>query len=179
MAYDVFLSHAFQDKFLADAVCHRLEQEGVRCWIAPRDITPGKEWSAEIVHAIRNCQVVVLVYSSATNDSPQVTREMGLTVQEKKALIPVRVEDAEMSEALQYYLHAPHWLDAMTEPFDAHLDRLMRAVRGFLDLEGSEGVLDSGTGEEEPAQEVALPPDQWRRKRPSFLQKILDRFQDK
>ena len=35
----VFISHSTADKTIADAICHRLEEAGVRCWIAPRDIT--------------------------------------------------------------------------------------------------------------------------------------------
>ncbi len=37
MAHDVFISHSSKNKPAADAVCHALEGDGVRCWIAPRD----------------------------------------------------------------------------------------------------------------------------------------------
>ncbi len=36
MAHDVFISHSTSDRAVADAMCSRLEQVGVRCWIAPR-----------------------------------------------------------------------------------------------------------------------------------------------
>jgi hypothetical protein len=52
MAHDVFISHSSKDKLAADAACAVLEGEGIRCWIAPRDITPGAEWSASIIDAI-------------------------------------------------------------------------------------------------------------------------------
>lgn len=39
--HDVFISYASSDKPVADAVCAALEQRGIRCWIAPRDILPG------------------------------------------------------------------------------------------------------------------------------------------
>ena len=42
MAYDVFVSYSHQDKLTADAVCATLEAQGVRCWIAPRDINPAR-----------------------------------------------------------------------------------------------------------------------------------------
>ena len=44
MAHDVFISHSSKDKQTADAICHYLEQNGIRCWIAPRDILPGEDW---------------------------------------------------------------------------------------------------------------------------------------
>jgi hypothetical protein len=42
MAYDAFISTAQEDKPTADAACAMLEANGVKCWIAPRDITPGQ-----------------------------------------------------------------------------------------------------------------------------------------
>ena len=45
MAHDVFLSHSHADKVYADAICHRLEAGGIRCWVAPRDIRPSEDWA--------------------------------------------------------------------------------------------------------------------------------------
>ncbi len=42
MEHDVFISYAHEDKAIADAICAKLEENKIRCWIAPRDITPGK-----------------------------------------------------------------------------------------------------------------------------------------
>ena len=52
MVFDVFISYPHQDKTMADAACARLEAEGIRCWMAPRDITPGADWGESIVDAI-------------------------------------------------------------------------------------------------------------------------------
>ena len=52
MAHDVFISHSAKDKVTADAVCAMLESEGVRCWIAPRDVLPSMEWSEAIIDAM-------------------------------------------------------------------------------------------------------------------------------
>jgi hypothetical protein len=41
MEFDVFISYSHQDKPTADAACATLEAEGIRCWIAPRDVAPG------------------------------------------------------------------------------------------------------------------------------------------
>ena len=54
MSYDVFISHAQRDKAIADAVCATMEQQGIRCWIAPRDIQPGADWGRSIVDAIKS-----------------------------------------------------------------------------------------------------------------------------
>ena len=48
----VFISYASQDKTVADAVCVALENAGVGCWIAPRNVVPGESYAGAIVHAI-------------------------------------------------------------------------------------------------------------------------------
>jgi len=77
MAHDVFISHSSKDKTVADAVCGTLEKQGVRCWIAPRDVPPGQSWAAAIVEGISNSKVFVLVFSDRSNQSKQVVKEVG------------------------------------------------------------------------------------------------------
>lgn len=132
MAHDVFISHSSKDKPVADAVCAAIEARGIRCWIAPRDILPGVDWGAAIVDAIGNCKVMVLVYSSNANASPQINREVERAVAKRVKLIPFRIEDAPMSKHLEYFISTAHWLDAMTEPRAAHIERLCDTVRAQL-----------------------------------------------
>ena len=40
----VFISYASQDAAVAGALVEALEQNGVKCWIAPRDVAPGAKW---------------------------------------------------------------------------------------------------------------------------------------
>jgi sugar lactone lactonase YvrE len=132
VAHDVFVSYSHHDKPQADAVCATLEAKGIRCWIAPRDAIPGQEWGAAIVDAIRSARVMVLVFSSHANASPQITREVQLAVSAETVLIPFRIEDVAPAQSLEYFLGTPHWLDALTPPLETHLDRLAAAVRSFL-----------------------------------------------
>ena len=41
-----FISYASADSSTANAVCSALEREGVKCWIAPRDVPLGANPSA-------------------------------------------------------------------------------------------------------------------------------------
>ena len=50
---DVFISYASHDSAVANDVAAALEGQGLKCWIAPRDVTPGAPYASEIVHAIR------------------------------------------------------------------------------------------------------------------------------
>jgi hypothetical protein len=77
MVHDVFISYSAPDKAVADAVCATLEAKHIKCWIAPRDVTPVTPWAEAIVDAIDESRILVLVLSSASNNSPQVIREVG------------------------------------------------------------------------------------------------------
>jgi hypothetical protein len=64
MESDVFISYSNMDKKTADAVCSIMEQNGIRCWIAPRDITPGLPFAEAIIDGIKGSRVFILIYSS-------------------------------------------------------------------------------------------------------------------
>lgn len=52
MQHKVFISYASEDKPIADQVCQVLENDGIPCWIAPRDIAVGAVWAEVIVNAL-------------------------------------------------------------------------------------------------------------------------------
>jgi TIR domain len=132
MAHDVFISHSSKDKQIADAVCHYLEQNGIRCWIAPRDILPGVDWGEAIIRAITNCNLMILIFSSDVNSSNQVKREVERAVSKGVIIIPFRVENIEPSGSLEYYLSMQHWLDALPPPPDKHFQRLTESAKILL-----------------------------------------------
>ena len=129
---DVFISYSSKDKPAADTICALLEREGVRCWIAPRDILPGQEWAESILRGISHARVFVLVFSAAANASPQVRREVERAVHNEIPIIPFRVEDVAPNESLEYFISTPHWLDAFTPPLEAHVQRLRDSIESLL-----------------------------------------------
>jgi hypothetical protein len=132
MAHDVFICHSAKDKTTADAVCAMLESSGIRCWIAPRDVTAGMEWSECIIDAIEECRVMVLVFTTNANESPQIRREVERAVNRGVAILPLRIEDILPGRALEYFIGNVHWLDAMTPPLESHLQNLAGTVKILL-----------------------------------------------
>ncbi len=133
MAHDVFLSCSNRDKAAADAVCHALERNRIRVWMAPRDVLAGVGWAQSIIGAINGARVMVLVFSANANGSPQIEREVERAVHKGIPVVPVRIEDVAPSEALEFFISAPHWLDAFPPPFEQHLDNLAEAVKRLLE----------------------------------------------
>ncbi|MGA7790688.1 MAG: toll/interleukin-1 receptor domain-containing protein [Xanthobacteraceae bacterium] len=132
MAHDVFISYSTKDKPAADATCAVLESKGLRCWIAPRDITPGADWGETIVGAIHASQALVLVFSANANLSHQVKREVERAVTLGLPVIPLRIENVLPAKSLEYFLSTPHWLDAFTPPLEHHLNHLADVIRHIL-----------------------------------------------
>src|SRR6266404_7518150 len=134
MAHDVFISHSTQDKAVSDAICAALENEGLRCWIAPRDVQPGRSFAGEITRAIQESKAMVLVFSANSNNSEQVLREVQLAVTSHLHIIQFRIENVGLNDDLRYYLSTPHWLDALTPPLEKHVRSLTAAIRKLLNL---------------------------------------------
>jgi formylglycine-generating enzyme required for sulfatase activity/dienelactone hydrolase len=135
MAHDVFISYSNQDKTAADAVCSILEQNGIRCWMAPRDINPGAPFAEAIIDGIKGSKVFILIYSSNTNKSVQVIKEVDRAVHHGLAIIPFRLEDIPMSKQLEYYVSDVHWLDALTPPLERHINRLGSVIQMLLKMD--------------------------------------------
>jgi formylglycine-generating enzyme required for sulfatase activity len=128
MAHEVFISYSQRDKAIADAVCHRIEAAKIRCWIAPRDVSGGENWDDVIVSAINEAKLVVVIFSSAANASRHVLNEITIALDSGSILIPFRVEDIRPSGGMRLQLARINWLDALTPPLSAHIDRLVESI---------------------------------------------------
>jgi tetratricopeptide (TPR) repeat protein len=133
MAHDVFISYAQEDKAIADAACATLEREGIRCWIAPRDVLSGLDWPAQIVEAIESTKILVLVFSDHANNSWPVKNEVERAMNREVPIIPLRIQNVPPSKSLEFFISTPHWLDALSPPIEAHLKKLVPTVRALLE----------------------------------------------
>lgn len=132
MAHQVFISHSSKDRVTAERVCSALEEGGIPCWIAPRDVTPGANYGRELVKAIEGARILVLLLSSNSNRSVQVAREVERAGSKDVAIVPFRIEDVKPSKELEFFVSSHHWLDAIALPLEPHLERLLDAVRSKL-----------------------------------------------
>lgn len=130
--HDVFISYSSRDKAVADAACAFLESRGIRCWIAPRDVLPGENYPRSLVEAIDGSRVMVLVFSSHSNASQHVVRELTHAVSRGVIILPFRIEDIQPSKDMEYLIGIPHWLDAINPPLERHLAYLAETVETLL-----------------------------------------------
>jgi hypothetical protein len=131
MKRTVFISHSSKDKAIGDEICRFLETNGISCWIAPRNVIPGKNYGAAIVEAIDECAVFLLILTSESNKSGQVVREVERAASANAVIIPLRVEPVPPSRDLEFYVSSSHWLDATEKPLAKHLGKLLDAIKNW------------------------------------------------
>ena len=132
MSHDIFISYSSKDKVIADAVVSALENQNVRCWVAPRDIKPGADWGDSITEAINACKIVLLIFSNSSNQSKRVLDEIYYAISEEKIILPFRIENLDPTGAMQLHLSSQHWLEAYQPSWHTHLDRLVESVSANL-----------------------------------------------
>jgi hypothetical protein len=178
MAHDVFISYASGDKTVADAVCATLESQGVRCWIAPRDVVPGMAYGEAIIEAIQGCRIMILVFSSKANVSAHIPKEIERAVSKGAPVIPLRIEDVVPGKSLDYFIGNVHWLDALKPPLEGHLQRLAQNVQTLLSrdrpaMERTGAPPVAAPVSPVPVQPGAAGPAQKQTARPSLLYAAL------
>jgi predicted ATPase len=155
-AHDVFISYSSKDRARADAICAALEGDGVSCWIAPRDGTPGVSYAKFLVDAITASRIVVLVFSRNANRSEAVLNELEIAFSHGIPVLPLRIENVQPTDSAEFYLKRRHWFDAHAD-FETHLPHLAPAVRAALAPQPRARAV-RGTASEGDASAAPAPP---------------------
>jgi TolB-like protein len=125
----VFISYASQDAAVANAVVAALENGGIKCWVAPRDVIPGEFYAGAIVHAIDATKAIVLVLSANAAGSQHISREVERASSRGHPVVSFRIDLAPMPADLEYFLNTSHWLDASATGVERALPKLVDAVQ--------------------------------------------------
>ena len=107
-----FVSYASPDQEAAFRFCTLLEEQGIGCWIAPRDVPPGADYGAAIVGAIEATRAMLLLLSTHANASVHVTHEVERATSKRKRVIPICLEDILPGPALELHLATAHRVPA-------------------------------------------------------------------
>jgi hypothetical protein len=107
----LFVSHVEEDRPAALKIVAELESRGVPCWIAPRDVHPGRAFDDEIADAIEASRAMLLIFSERCNEHEYIRRELTVAGESQKLIIPFRIEDAQPRRALRVRLSDLHWID--------------------------------------------------------------------
>lgn len=112
----IFISHSSHDAEKATGICTMLEGEGHSCFIAPRDIRPGREYAEEIINGIIGADALLLLLSEQANQSPHVLREVERAGSSRIPIIVYKLEEVELTRSLEYFLMTNQWIDGSGDP---------------------------------------------------------------
>lgn len=113
-------------------ICNRVERQGIRCWIAPRDVLPGEDWARRIGAEIDRAVGFVVVLSRASNKSRPVKAEVEFAFNNSGLpIFPVQIDDItldNLDRGLRFFVGSSHVVDAQPALRHAALDRMAQDI---------------------------------------------------
>ncbi len=128
---EIFISYSTLDLAAAETVRDVLETNGLSCWMAPRDIPGGSNYTKEIPIAIRGCTVFVLILSQNAQNSHWVLKELDSAVNAGKVILPFMLEDCDLNDEFNFLLTGAQRYAAYQKKAEA-LETLIRRIHGIL-----------------------------------------------
>jgi len=150
ISLDVFISFSRQDVGAADGICQALEATGIRCWIAHRDIAPGRGYLGPVLEAVDHCRAVLLIASSHTTTSNAYVlyRAAGRGV----PIIWLKIDHATPSAEFKRFRESAVVIDASVPPLESHFRSLAACVKSLLNPTPTEDRHEISSGRAEGSQ---------------------------
>lgn len=149
---DVFISyHTGSSAQIVRQICAALEGAGISCWYAPRNVEG--DYAGSIVRAINGCRVFLLILNRNSNISEDVRNEINCAFErfrrhEDITLLPFRMDDCVLSDAVFYYLGRIHIMDGSLPPEIQRIQELIDRISGILGKKAEKTTMVSGAGQE-------------------------------
>ena len=102
--HKVFVSYSSKEADRANEIVKQLEAAGIPCWIAPRDIGIGSNYTEDIPSAIEDCKHFMLILSPASQDSYWVNKELSYAISLRNEILPIQIEDFPIARRLRFQL---------------------------------------------------------------------------
>lgn len=130
--YDVFISYSSKNRAMTEEIVRNLEQSGISCWYAPRNIKPGEVWEHSIVTAIRSSWMLLLIYTDESNASAQVENELAVAANAGSLMGAYREKLIVPSEGMSNYFNRMEWINARAESVCERMRILTEGVLALL-----------------------------------------------
>lgn len=147
MEKDVFISFTSPDYDIAHKIVGYLEERGISCFIADRDIAKGASYASSLTKGITNCTTSLLVASKNINSSEHVLNELEIMVNKRKYILPFFIEDFEMNDDFTYYLSRMQRIIAYPGNVESYFGKIVDALTPHLPIK---------VAKPEPKQEVVI-----------------------
>jgi TolB-like protein len=127
---DIFISYSNFDKDKATRLAQRLRDTGFLVWMDDTNLATASKWSSEIVRAIEECKVFIILLSANSFGSHNVIKELSLASEGKKHIIPVELEDTiDLTHEVKYQLAG------IQRASYKEYERIETAIRNFINVD--------------------------------------------
>lgn len=136
---EVFISyHTDSSREYVEQISVALEGAGISCWYAPRNVTG--DYASSILKAINECKVFLLILNSNSGKSEHVLNEINLAFDrlakhEDIELLPFRIDECSLKDAILYYLGRIHIMDGGIPPELLRIKELIGRIQDILGKE--------------------------------------------
>lgn len=125
---DVFVSYSRQDNDKVQALTGKLRSAGVHLWMDVRNIDGAAMWGEEIVNAVANSKVLLLLVSKTSVASQNVVKEVLLASERKGHILPIDLEPTEIPGSLKYALAGIQHIEYFRGDPDEHMRAILRSL---------------------------------------------------
>lgn len=125
---DVFISYSREDKDKVLALTAKLSAAGVPLWMDVGGIDGATMWGEEIVHALENAKVLLLMVTESAVRSHNVAKEVVLASERKGHILPVHLEPTQIPPSLRYPLAGIQHIDYFQGDPDENLKTILRSL---------------------------------------------------
>ena len=150
--HDVFICFSSKDQATARDVVQFLEGRGLKCWISSRDVPAGHNYQESIVQALEETRAVVFLFSTNSNQSDEIKKELSLGGGLRVPIFPLRLSPITPTGALRYELATRQWIDLFPDA-NLALGKLAETIVHALTRPATPGAdrIDSGPAGAETA----------------------------
>lgn len=92
MPYNIFISYSTKDIEKVNRIKAMLQHSAINVFVAEYSLLPGQSLSENIVAAINNCNLFILLWSGNAKESEWVPQEIGIAKSLSKTILPLVLE---------------------------------------------------------------------------------------
>lgn len=130
----VFISYKSEERAEMKKLLTIIENAGISCWVAPRNIPIGSNYASEIPAAIEKCPIFILLLSKKAQCSPWIAKELSLAIGDNKAILPIMIEDCTLTNEYKYYLTNVQ-IYSITKDMQDTVEELLERISFLLQTE--------------------------------------------
>ena len=130
---DVFISYVTPNLETAEQVYSYLTHNGFSCFFAPEDMVGGHPYGEELVQAMKNCRVQLLLYSDVMNvRKKNILAELDIAWKNDIPCLCVMLDDSDPGDGIAYYITSGHTIFCNPNRMKDYLPKIADALKSIL-----------------------------------------------